>query len=150
MDALTLTTGVSNAAEHAMDRIRSELGDAVADCVAGNASNSHSAMQQQSSSRQHQYAHNSSSASHQLSEREMTLKAMELVQELLNDTSTILYARGKSHILQQAMEDGSSVVCNRCGDMISRERWMQHEQYWCRAIAEEKGLDEDESMMMDD
>lgn len=60
------------------------------------------------------------------------------MQELLNDTSTILYSRGKQHILQQAMEDGSSVVCSRCGDVISRERWTQHAEYWCRALEEEK------------
>lgn len=68
----------------------------------------------------------------------MTRRAMQVVQELLNDTSTILYSRGKQHILQQAMEDGSSVVCSRCGDVISRERWTQHAEYWCRALEEEK------------
>ncbi|KAL7539998.1 hypothetical protein ACHAXR_009786 [Thalassiosira sp. AJA248-18] len=155
MDALTLTTGTNNAAQHAMDRIRTELGDAVADCViAGNGNASiHQQQQQQqpmhhtfASQQQQQYTPNNSSESstssmaghHQLSEREMTLKAMELVKELLNDTSTILYAQGRQHLLQQAMEDGSSVVCSKCGDMISRERWMQHAEYWCRGITVEE------------
>jgi len=124
MDALTLTTGTNAAAQHAMNRIRSELGDAVANSVAGN-----------SSSITHQQQ--SSTESPEMTEREMTMRAMAVVQELLSDTSTILYAQGKQHLLQQAMEDGSSVVCTKCGDMISRERWTQHTQYWCRAIDEE-------------
>ena len=76
----------------------------------------------------------------------MTERAMAIVQEMLNDTSTILYAQGRQHILQQAMEDGSSIVCSNCGDMISRERWKQHAEYWCRGIvvAEEEQHEEDE------
>lgn len=136
MDALTLTSG-SGAAQHAMDRIRTELGDTVADCVASNGSQRYMATQQAASSGP-------------MSEREMTLKAMQVVQELLNDTSTILYSQGKQHILQQAMEDGSSVVCNKCGDMISRERWTQHVEYWCSAIEEDKSCGEGEDMAMDE
>jgi len=136
MDALTLTTGTNAAAQHAMHRIRSELGDAVADCVSGsNNTNNHSMMPHQ----QQQYAQQQTAP---LSEEEMTLRAMAIVQELLNDTSTILYGQGKQHLLQQAMEDGSSVVCSKCGDVVSRERWAQHSEYWCRAI-------EGESMMLD-
>lgn len=165
MDALTLSTGTNTAAQHAMDRIRSELGDAAADCVALRVGNSASASGGNSSSHQNnthqqQYSHlnhplssaSSSSTTTQLTEREMTLRAMAVVEELLNDTSTFLYAQGRQHILQQAMEDGSSVVCQRCGDMISRERWQQHAEYWCREIQEEKSCDsgEDNMKMGDD
>ena len=156
MDALTLSTGTNTAAQHAMDRIRSELGDAVANCVAGNVQSSHhDPMQYNHLS--HPLAASGRAGigaggeTAQLSEREMTLRAMAVVQELLNDTSTILYSRGKQHILQQAMEDGSSVVCTKCGDMISRERWSQHVEYWCRSLEEEKSCDdggEGESMQM--
>ncbi|KAL9185226.1 hypothetical protein ACHAXT_003003 [Thalassiosira profunda] len=128
MDALSLSSG-HGAAQHAMDRIRAELGDSVADSVAGGRT-------QQPPT--------------QLSDREMTLKAMQVVQELLNDESTILYAQGKQHLLQQAMEDGSSVVCSVCGDMISRERMTQHAEYWCRGIEEGKNCDEGEGMAMDE
>jgi hypothetical protein len=72
--------------------------------------------------------------SSKLTDREMTLRAMELVQEMLNDTSTILYGQGRQYLLQQAMEDGSSIVCSRCGDMIKTERWVQHAEYWCRGL----------------
>mmetsp|Transcript_8006 Transcript_8006/g.12869 ORF Transcript_8006/g.12869 Transcript_8006/m.12869 type:complete len:215 (+) Transcript_8006:16-660(+) len=144
MNALTLTTttGPNAKAQHAMHRIRSELGDAVADCVAGNAPNHHPMHHSTSTQQQHQHAP---------SEREMTLRMMSIVEELLNDTSTILYAQGKQHLLQQAMEDGSSVVCNQCGDVVSRERWAQHAEYWCRAVEEEeKDCDDGESMAMDE
>lgn len=114
MDALTLHSG-PNAAQQAMNRIRTELGSTIANCVA-----------------QHQ----------SLSEREMTLRAMAVVEEMMNDTSTFLYAQGRQHILQQAMEDGSSVVCSKCGDMVKAERWTQHSTMWCRAID-----DADESKM---
>ena len=161
MDALTLSTGTNTAAQHAMERIRSELGDAAADCVAlrvGNAASGgcNSLSHQNNTMHQQQYSHldhpSSSSTTTQLTEREMTLRAMAVVEELLNDTSTFLYAQGRQHILQQAMEDGSSVVCQRCGDMISRERWQQHAEYWCREIQEEKSCDsgEDNMKMGDD
>eukprot|EP00584_Thalassiosira_punctigera_P004728 CAMPEP_0172544812 /NCGR_PEP_ID=MMETSP1067-20121228/14881_1 /TAXON_ID=265564 ORGANISM="Thalassiosira punctigera, Strain Tpunct2005C2" /NCGR_SAMPLE_ID=MMETSP1067 /ASSEMBLY_ACC=CAM_ASM_000444 /LENGTH=218 /DNA_ID=CAMNT_0013331435 /DNA_START=34 /DNA_END=690 /DNA_ORIENTATION=+ len=142
MDALTLTTGTNAAAQHAMDRIRFELGDSVADCVAGHDATNNYSMP-------HARHSPSQSATNPMSEREMTLRAMAVVQELLNDTSTILYAQGKQHLLQQAMEDGSSVVCSRCGDMISRERLTQHMEYWCRAIEEEKSCEDGEGMVVD-
>ena len=156
MDALTLSTGTNTAAQHAMERIRSELGDAAADCVAlrvGNAASGgcNSLSHQNNTMHLQQYSHlnhpSSSSTTTQL-----TLRAMAVVEELLNDTSTFLYAQGRQHILQQAMEDGSSVVCQRCGDMISRERWQQHAEYWCREIQEEKSCDsgEDNMKMGDD
>ena len=149
MNALTISAAGNNAAaDHALGRIREELGDAVADCVAGNGGNNigtgssyrrgNNNMQQQ----QHQQQsspHLSNASSHNLSEREM-IRAMAVVEGLLKDESTILYAQGKSHILQHAMEDGSSVVCTKCGDMIARERWQQHAEFWCRAM-DEKSCD---------
>ena len=106
MNALDLTTGTDDASRRAIDRIRSELGEAVAARVVGESPTVPS----------------------------MTLRAMKLVQEMLNDTSTFLYSQGREHILQQAMEDGSSIICSNCGDMISRERWKQHAEYWCREL----------------
>ena len=71
---------------------------------------------QQQQSRQHHQQQQQSYYSEDES-RQMTIRAMEIVEQLLNDESTFLYAQGRSHILQQAMEDGSSVVCTRCGDV---------------------------------
>jgi hypothetical protein len=61
-------------------------------------------------------------------------RAMKLVEELLHDESTLLYQQGNAHILQQAMEDGSSVVCSLCNAMVPATRWQQHQEYWCEAI----------------
>ncbi len=124
MGALTLSSG--NAAAHvAMERIRNELGDAVADSIS---SSSSSHYQQQ----QHQQHYT------QEESMEMTRRAMEIVEQLLNDKSTFLYAQGRQHLLQQAMEDGSSVVCTKCGDMIKADRIEQHVEYWCRSVVEKE------------
>lgn len=69
-----------------------------------------------------------------------TRRAEAVVDELLRDESTLLFQRGKSHLLRQAMEDGSSVVCRRCGAMIKADRWRQHKDFWCEANAD-KGSD---------
>ena len=126
MGALTLSSGSNNAAEHAMQRIRSELGDVVADSISP--SSFHNPNRQQN----HQ-CHYSEEQS-----REMTRRAMEIIEQLLNDKSTFLYGQGRQHLLQQAMEDGSSVVCTKCGDMIKAERIEQHMKYWCRSVVEEE------------
>ncbi len=60
----------------------------------------------------------------------MTIRAMALVEEMMNDTSTFLYAQGRQHILQQ------------CGDMVNAKRWAQHSTMLCRATD-----DMDESKM---
>ena len=118
MGALTLSSGNNAAAQHAMQRIRSELGDVVADSISSSSSLQYQQQQQYYS---------------QEESREMTRRAMEIVEQLLNDKSTFLYAQGRQHLLQQAMEDGSSVVCTKCGDMIKAERIEQHVEYWCRS-----------------
>ena len=140
MGALTLSSGSNMAAQQAMHRIRTELGDVVADRL-----NYNNNQQQQYHQQQQQQSYYSDDES-----RQMTIRAMEIVEQLLNDESTFLYAQGRSHILQQAMEDGSSVVCTRCGDCIKAERIEQHVQYWCRSIEEEKSYsDGDEATKMD-
>ncbi|EJK62521.1 hypothetical protein THAOC_16865 [Thalassiosira oceanica] len=130
MQALTLQTGTQAAADQAMGRIRTELGDVVADCIAGKCSARQRLRDQQ-----------------QISDEDMHRKALAVVQDLLNDSSTFLYAQNRQHILQQAMEDGSSVVCSQCGDMVKIERWEQHKNYWCRAI-ERDAKESDEEMDM--
>ena len=61
-------------------------------------------------------------------------RAVSVVEELLNDQSTFLYQQGNQEFLRMSMEDGSSVVCSKCNDVVSSSRWQQHQQYWCRAI----------------
>ena len=69
-------------------------------------------------------------------------RAVQIVQEMLNDESTFLYEQGNSHLLQQAMEDGSSVVCTRCNAMVKSSRWQQHQEFWCEAIQDD-AMEED-------
>ena len=40
----------------------------------------------------------------------------------------------KKQILKDAFDDGSSVVCVRCGDLIARARWIQHRDFWCEKL----------------
>lgn len=148
MNALDLTTGSDDASRRAIDRIRSELGEAVAARVVVGERRVDDADQpggcEETIHRRGQRDRQQPSCStvpsvsneHQqkLTEKEITLRAVEMVQEMLKDTSTFLYSQGREHILQQAMEDGSSIICSNCGDMISRERWRQHAEYWCREL----------------
>ena len=101
MKAMTLNSGQSKA-DHAMNRIRSELGSDVAD--------------------------------HVMDRTGRMQRAADIVKELLSDETTFLYQQGRQQILQQAMEDGSSLVCTKCNAMVSAARWEQHQTYWCEAI----------------
>mmetsp|Transcript_23680 Transcript_23680/g.48014 ORF Transcript_23680/g.48014 Transcript_23680/m.48014 type:complete len:155 (-) Transcript_23680:286-750(-) len=61
-------------------------------------------------------------------------RAARVVREMLADESTLLFAQGRQDILRQAMEDGSSVFCTRCGGVVPSARWQQHQQFWCEAV----------------
>lgn len=52
---------------------------------------------------------------------------------LLLEQDTILSERDEQDILKDAFEDGSSLFCVKCGDLVSRLRWEAHQQYWCSA-----------------
>lgn len=73
-------------------------------------------------------------------------RASRIVETLLQDESTLLYERGQQHILKQAMEDGSSLVCTKCNGMVPAARWQQHERYWCEANDYVRVDDDDDSM----
>lgn len=74
-------------------------------------------------------------------------RAIAIVEEMLQDESTFLYKRGKQDILRQAMEDGSSVVCTKCNDIVSSSRWQQHQNHWCQALEGEDN-DDDNDMQL--
>ena len=110
MQALTLNSGKASA-QHAMERLRHELGDEIADHIG----NRHLRME----------------------------RAIELVQELIQDETTILYQNGQQDLLRQTMEDGSSVVCTRCSAVVASNRWQQHQNYWCDAIESDEEMKDD-------
>lgn len=60
-------------------------------------------------------------------------RAMKVVEELLDDESTLLHESNRQHLLKQTMEDGSSVLCRKCGAVVASNRWQQHRRYWCQA-----------------
>ena len=55
------------------------------------------------------------------------------------EAESILKDEGDSEILKTAMENGSSVVCVSCGDLIAKERWEAHRDHWCSKIEEKEG-----------
>lgn len=84
-------------------------------------------------------------ADHVGSEQRRMELALAIVEELLQDESTLLYQQGRQDILRQTMEDGSSLVCTRCSAVVSSKRWQQHQQYWCQQGDE--GEDDDNHIM---
>ena len=56
--------------------------------------------------------------------------AATICEDMLRRTS-ILKDEGDEEILRDAMEDGSSVVCVRCGGLVARTRWDAHRDMWC-------------------
>jgi hypothetical protein len=71
--------------------------------------------------------------------------AKRMLVTLVNDTSTLLYERGDEHILRDAFQDGSSVVCKGCKSLVSRERFRQHQLYWCILTSENQDIFSDDN-----
>lgn len=81
-------------------------------------------------------------AHHVLDRQGRLERATVLVQEMVSDENTVLFQQGNQHILQQAMEDGSSVVCSKCQAMIPAARWQPHRDFWCQAIVDDDDDDD--------
>ena len=71
-----------------------------------------------------------------------------LLRELLADES-ILGKAGRGQVMLDAHSDGSSVVCDRCHQLIAAARWDQHVRFWCparsHAASDDDGDDEEGS-----
>lgn len=63
------------------------------------------------------------------------LAEAERICRILESQQTILLENGNEDILRDAFEDGSSLVCANCGDLVARSRWRQHRDKWCSAVA---------------
>ena len=73
-----------------------------------------------------------------------TLKeAREISRRLINE-ETILSERGEQLILKDAFEDGSSVVCSKCGSLVPRIRAENHSLYWCEFSSNEMNEEGDD------
>ena len=51
---------------------------------------------------------------------------------------------GRRDLLADAFQDGSSVVCVRCGDLVARARWAAHRDAWCRMLPDDDDDDDDD------
>jgi hypothetical protein len=68
-------------------------------------------------------------------------EAHEMSRRLVADDTTILSERGEQSILKEAFEDGSSVVCTKCGSLIPRSRSEEHCKYWCEFADNDDNVD---------
>ena len=59
-------------------------------------------------------------------ERAAQLAAAKTVRDDMLERDSVLQEEGRSQILQDMFEDGSSVVCVRCGELVARHRFEAH------------------------
>lgn len=69
--------------------------------------------------------------------------AKRISEELMRQ-DTFLSERGDEDILKDAFEDGSSLVCVKCGGLVAKVRWESHIKMWCSVIATDGDVDMDE------
>lgn len=75
-------------------------------------------------------------------EEELVRQAMEASQRLTEQPSLLAdIGDGSEVILQQAFEDGSSVICAQCGGLVPRLRWETHRDTWCPHAASNRDGD---------
>eukprot|EP00727_Mastigamoeba_balamuthi_P004342 m51a1_g13906 hypothetical protein (181) ;mRNA; r:760744-761616 len=58
-------------------------------------------------------------------------QVIEALCSLKDGSRALLAHHGREQILGDALADGSSVVCRRCGELISADRTEQHTRFWC-------------------
>ena len=51
---------------------------------------------------------------------------------------------GSELILRDAFEDGSSVVCRKCGGLVKRLRWELHNSKWCPSLPQSSSSNDDD------
>ena len=61
-------------------------------------------------------------------------EAFDMARELIRQ-DTILRDQGNQQILKDAFEDGSSVICRKCGGLIAQKRWIAHKSFWCPTLS---------------
>ena len=66
-------------------------------------------------------------------DKDMLLAAQKLSLYLQSDEKSLLFQSGRTDILRDAFEDGSSVVCLACNSLIPCTRAEVHKKYWCSA-----------------
>jgi hypothetical protein len=78
-------------------------------------------------------------------EQELIRQAMEASQRLAEPSSLLAdMGDGSEVILQQAFQDGSSVICAQCGGLVPRVRWEIHRDMWCPHITSKSSDNSDD------
>lgn len=54
--------------------------------------------------------------------------------EKIQEEDCFLSQRGEENILKDAFQDGSSIICQKCGGLVKAERWKDHSDSWCPAL----------------
>ena len=60
------------------------------------------------------------------------------------DQNSFLSERGQDDILRDAFEDGSSIICQLCGGLVSQSRWEAHKKSWCPSLGGDIVMDSDD------
>jgi hypothetical protein len=77
-------------------------------------------------------------------EHNASLEAAHKALEDMLSSKSFLSERGEEDILQDAFEDGSSVICSTCGALIPAQRAEAHSKFWCPANEDNNDISEDE------
>lgn len=70
-------------------------------------------------------------------------KATNAIRMMLEQDS-FLSERGQEDILRDAFEDGSSIICQKCGGLVSQSRWEAHSKSWCPSLGGDITMDSDD------
>eukprot|EP00035_Acanthoeca_spectabilis_P027798 m.467883 g.467883 ORF g.467883 m.467883 type:complete len:273 (-) comp26966_c0_seq1:283-1101(-) len=80
----------------------------------------------------------------ELSEKDASMvAAADAVRDDMLTRESLLGDGGRSGVLREAIENGSSVVCIRCGQLIARARTEAHRTMWCPLIEDEDVTDDE-------
>mmetsp|Transcript_28801 Transcript_28801/g.27584 ORF Transcript_28801/g.27584 Transcript_28801/m.27584 type:complete len:161 (-) Transcript_28801:692-1174(-) len=63
--------------------------------------------------------------------------------EKIQEEDCFLSQRGEEDILKDAFQDGSSLICQKCGGLVKAERWEAHSDSWCPALEGASDSDEE-------
>ena len=73
------------------------------------------------------------------------MTAKQASEDLVQQSSLLAeIGDGSEMLLQEAFEDGSSLICTRCGGLVARERWTAHCAFWCSSAVAAASVDKDD------
>ena len=64
--------------------------------------------------------------------------------KMMLEQDSILSECGAEDILRDAFQDGSSIICQKCGGLVPQTRWEVHRNKWCPSLGMDLDMDSDE------